>query len=77
VNNQKYLCEHLSYSNETWYQNAPLHYLSVYQISMQSGNLFPLYGNFNTFTKRRNKKEKTQELSQVLEVHISETPDAI
>jgi len=50
----------------------------VYQLSRQSDNLFPLYGNFNTFTKRRKKKEKkTKKLSQFVEVRISETPGAI
>jgi len=37
--------------------------------------MFPLYGNFNTFTKRR--KKKTKKLSQFLEIHISEMPGAI
>jgi len=30
----------------------------MYQISRQSDSLFPLYGNFNTFTKRNEKKEE-------------------
>jgi len=68
VNNCKQLCECVLYSNHTWYQDAPLHHLSVYQISRQSDNPFSLYGNFNTFTKRKKK------LSQFLEVHISEMP---
>jgi len=55
MNNHKYLCNCLSYSNQTWYQDAPLHHLFVYHISRQSDNLFPPYGNFNTFTKRRKK----------------------
>jgi len=76
MNNRKYLCECLSYSNEAWYQDVPLHHLPVYQISKHSGYLFPLYGNFNTFTKRK-KKKKTKKLSQFLEVHISKTPSTI
>ena len=40
VNNQKYLCECLLYSNETWYQNEPLDHLSVCQISKHSNNQF-------------------------------------
>jgi len=46
----------------------------MYQIARQLDNLFPLYGNFNTFTKRRKKMKK---LSQFLEVHILEMPGAI
>jgi len=45
------------YSNQTWYQDVPLHYLSEYQISMQSYNPLLLYGNFNTFTKRKKNRE--------------------
>ena len=53
MNNQKYLCECLSYSNQTCYLDAPLYHLSVYQSSRQSDNPFPLYGNF---MKRRENK---------------------
>ena len=49
---------YLLYSNETWYHDAPLHHLPVHQISKHSDNLFPLYGNFNTFMKRRRKKNE-------------------
>jgi len=58
MNNRKYLCEYLLYSNKAWYQDASLHRLSVYQISKYSDYPFPLYGNFNTFTKRRNKQKE-------------------
>jgi len=69
----------LSYSNETRYQDAPLYHLSVYQISRKLNNPFPLYDNFNTFTKKKRKKKekKAKKLSQFLEVHISETSGAI
>jgi len=33
----------------------------VYQISRQSDNPFPLYGNFHTKKKRRQKKKKEKE----------------
>jgi len=52
VNNCKYLCGCLSYSNQTWYQDTPLHHLSAYQISRQSNNPSPLYDNLNTFMKK-------------------------
>jgi len=57
MNNRKYLCECLLYSNETLYQDAPLHHLPVYQISKHSDKPFPLYGNLNTFMKRRKNEE--------------------
>ena len=60
----------VSYS---WYQDAPLHHLPVYQISKHLDYLFPLYGNFNTFTKRKQMKKQ----SQFLETHISKTSGAI
>ena len=39
------------------YQDAPLHHLFVNQISRQLDNLFPLYDDFHTFTKRRKNEE--------------------
>jgi len=45
----------------------------VYQISKQLGKLFPLYGNFHTFIKRKEMKK----LSQFLKVYISEMPGVI
>ena len=56
---------------------CPIHHLFVFQISRLSDNLFPLYGNFNTFTKRIIKKKIMKKLSLILEVRISETPGAI
>jgi len=52
------------------------------QITRQSDNPFPLYGNCHTKTKRRRKKKKKQEkktkkLSQFLKAYILETPGAI
>jgi len=44
--------------NQTWYQDAPIHHLYVYQISRQLDNPFPLYGYFHAKTKRRRKKNK-------------------
>jgi len=49
----------------------------VYQISRQSDNPFPLYGNFHTFTKEEKKGKKTKETKPILKVHISKTPGAI
>ena len=68
----RYLCDCLSYYNESWYQDAPLNRPPVYQISKHSDYPFLLYGNFNTF-----KRKKTKKLSQYLEVHISKTPGTI
>ena len=42
---------------QTWYQYAPLHHLLVSQITRQSDNPFPLYGNFRTLIKRRKIKK--------------------
>jgi len=40
----------------------------VYQISRQSDNPFPLYGNFHTKRKRRKiKQEKNQETKPIFE----------
>jgi len=58
------------YSNQTWYQDVPLHHLSLYQISRQSDNPFP------TLTLLR-KEKKMKKLNQFWEVHISETPGTI
>ena len=63
----------LTYSKQICYQDAPLHNLSVYQVSRQSNNLFPLHGNFHTLTKRR----KNKETKQFLKVHISEMPGEV
>jgi len=60
-----------------WYQDVPLSRLSVYQISRQLDNVFVLYNNFHTLTKRKRKIKKTKKLSQFSKVHISETPGTI
>ena len=52
VNNCKWLCDCLSYSNQIRHQDVLLHYLSV-QISRQSGSTCVLYNNFNTSAKRK------------------------
>ena len=49
------------YSNQTCHQDVPLHHLSVYRISGQSNNPFPLCGNFHIKTKRRRKNQKKSE----------------
>ena len=46
---------------QTWHQDAPLHHLSVYQISRQSNNLFPRYGN------QDEKKKKNEETKPIFE----------
>jgi len=55
VNNHKYLCKCLSHSNQTWYQDVPLHHLSVHEIARRLDNPFGFYF-IVTFTKRRKKK---------------------
>ena len=55
------------FSNQTWYQVASIHHCSVYQISRQSDNPFPPYGNFHTKTKRKKKQEKNKETKPVFE----------
>ena len=50
------------YSNQTWYQDVPLHHHSVDQIS---DNPFPLYDNFHTSIKRR-KNEETKPIFETL-----------
>jgi len=50
-----------------WYQDVPLHHLSVYQISRESDNSFPLYGNFHALSNRRKKQEKNEETKPIFE----------
>jgi len=40
-----------------WYQDVPLSYLSMYEISRELDNAFVFYNNFHMLTKRRKKKK--------------------
>ena len=60
------------YSNQNWYQDAPLRHLYVYQISRESDYLFLLYDIFHALMKRK----KMKRLSQFLKVYILEAPGA-
>ena len=49
------------------YQDAPLHRLSVYQISRYSDYVLSPYGNFNTLTKRRKRRKLSEETKPIFE----------
>ena len=51
----------------------PLHRLSMYHISRQLDDPFPLYGNSHTLTKRK-KNEETKKLSQSLKDLLNRDP---